>query len=63
MDGEFEFFQPRTFPEQAGHILGQGFRRERNSLHVELAGLDLGQVEDVVDRSSRLAPERMVISA
>ena len=48
--GDFEALGLRAGPEQLDHLLDQSERRERTRLEVELAGLDLGEVEDFLDQ-------------
>ncbi len=54
-DGEIERLLRRPFGEQAGHVLGQFRQVHRQRFHLELAGLDFREVEDVVDDGDQRA--------
>ena len=47
--GKVQTLRRGIFPEQAGHVAGDTGRIDRNAFQLQLAGLDLGEVENVVD--------------
>ena len=56
--GKIEVFRGGSFPEQAGDIVGDARRTDRNDLKLQFSGLDLRQVEDIVDDGEQ-APARL----